>query len=227
MKEWNKMKKDIVKNGQYVIVGYMVNASNSTASTKKQEPKVETVDVSASEPLVVVPEKKVPEKKVPLKKEPVTKPVIIDPPKPIDGGLVVVKETKPAEEKKPVVTTSLKTEAPSSDYTPKEGDEGFFAIGYSDHKKDQSQQFRSGDAATFKSISGWTDRKYYVLMNDVAPKTLVRVTGTSNKSICAMVLGPLQETKGASGMLLRISNSAASALGLTDAKFMVTVTYFE
>jgi len=56
---------------------------------------------------------------------------------------------------------------------------------------------------------------------------VVRITGTTNKSICAMVLGPLQETKGAAGLLLRISNSAISALGITDAKFTVTVTYFE
>jgi hypothetical protein len=34
-------------------------------------------------------------------------------------------------------------------------------------------------------------------MNDVAPKTVVRITAPGNKSICAMVLGPLQETKGA------------------------------
>ena len=64
-------------------------------------------------------------------------------------------------------------------------------------------------------------------MNDVAPKTIIRITGIANKSICAMVLGPLQETKGASGLLLRLSNSAASALGLTDQKFTVTITYFE
>ncbi len=218
MKEWNNMKKDIVKNGQYVIVGYMVNASIGTAvATKKQDPKTET-----PAPAVTVPEKK-----TPVKKEPVTtKPVTIDPPAVVDGGLVV-KETKPAEEKKAVVTVPAKKEISSSDYTPKEGDEGFFAGNYTEHPKEQSQQFHSGDAATFKSISGWTDRKYYVLMNDVAPKTIVRITGTTNKSICAMVLGPLQETKGASGLLLRVSNSAASALGITDAKFTVTVTYFE
>jgi hypothetical protein len=96
--------------------------------------------------------------------------------------------------------------------------------------RQQSKQFHSGDAATFKTISGWTDRKYYVLINDVAPETIVRITAPNNKSICAKVLGPLQETKGANGLLLRMSNSAASTLGMlgiTDPKFTVTVTFFE
>jgi hypothetical protein len=64
-------------------------------------------------------------------------------------------------------------------------------------------------------------------MNDVAPKTIVRITGANKKTVCAMVLGPLQETKGASGLLLRVSNSAASALGLTEQVFPVTITYYE
>jgi hypothetical protein len=66
-----------------------------------------------------------------------------------------------------------------------------------------------------------------VLINDVAPETIVRITAPNNKSICAKVLGPLQETKGANGLLLRMSNSAASTLGITDPKFTVTVTFFE
>jgi hypothetical protein len=115
----------------------------------------------------------------------------------------------------------------NADYTPKEGDEGYFAAAYIDHAKEKAQQFHSGDAAIFKTISGWTDRKYYVLMNDVAPKTIVRITASNRKTVCAMVLGPLQELKGDNGLSLRISNAAAAALGMTDAKFPVTITYFE
>ena len=64
-------------------------------------------------------------------------------------------------------------------------------------------------------------------MNDVAPKTVVRITAPGNKSICAMVLGPLQETKGANGLLLRLSNSAASHLQKVDPKFTVQVNYYK
>ena len=234
MRAWNHFKKDIVKNGQAVIIGYMVNGKATV--DKKTDP---SKDIPAVNTAIAVPNPAVEEKKND-KKEMVIPPAVkketplqmIAEPKPdikqnkITDDKKQVTDTKPAEIKQATPAPKKKEEAPT-DYTPKEGDEGFFARGYADHTKDQAQQFRSGDAATFKTISGWTDRKYYVLMNDVPPQTIVRITGTSNKTICAMVLGPLQETKGASGLLLRISNSAASALGIIDPKFTVTVTYFE
>ncbi|MDE3253029.1 MAG: hypothetical protein KGO92_09485, partial [Bacteroidota bacterium] len=114
-----------------------------------------------------------------------------------------------------------------SPYVPREGDEGYFAAGYANGIANKSLNEMKGEAATFKSVSGWTDRKFYVLMNDVKPKTLVRITAANHKSICAMVLGPLQETRGGAGLLLRISNSAASFLGISDEKFPITITFFE
>jgi hypothetical protein len=111
-------------------------------------------------------------------------------------------------------------------YVPKDGDEGFYATAYAEHMLG-NQQVISGEAAVFKSISGWTDRKFYVLMNDVAPQSVVKLTNAYNKSIYAMVLGPLQETKGGTGLLLRISNSAANALAISQNRFNITVTYFQ
>ena len=234
IREWNHLKKDIVKNGQSVIIGYMVNAKG-TVDKKTEASK----DIPDANTVIVAPKPAVEEKKND-KKEAVIPPAVKKetPLQVIAEPKLEVKDSKIADDKKLVTDTKaadIKQAAPlakkkdeaSTDYTPKEGDEGFFARGYADHSKEQTQQFRSGDAATFKTISGWTDRKFYVLMNDVPPQTIVRITGTSNKTICAMVLGPLQETKGASGLLLRVSNSAASALGLIDQKFTVTVTYFE
>lgn len=217
LKEWNNMKKDLVKSGQLIIIGFMVNAPAEAIveAESKPEPKKDIIAVNTEKPVISQPlEKARPEKKQLLTPAP-QEPVQPEKPKEQKKELTEIKE--PAKKELPAVT----------DYTPKEGDEGYFASAYALHVKDQMQQFRSGDAATFKTISGWTDRKYYVLMNEVAPRTIVRVTGPGNKSICAMVLGPLQETKGAAGLLLRLSNSAASALGIADAKFTITVTYFE
>lgn len=224
LREWNKLKNDIVKNGQEVIIGYMVNAKPTAAATDRKTVVVkETPPVTAPATVAEETTQKVPEKKQ------ATAPASLVTPKdtPVHQPIPETEKSKPAEEKKAVVAEKKPEPATEIDYTPKEGDEGYFAAGYMEHDKAAVQQFRSGDAATFKTISGWTDRKYYVLMNEIAPKTIVRITGPGNKSVCAMVLGPLQETKGASGMLLRISNSAASALGITDQKFTVTVTYFE
>lgn len=224
LRDWNKLKSDVVKNGQEVIIGYMVNAKPVTETADKK-----TVPVKETRPPVAAPTTVVEEapKKLPEKKQVTAPPVVVKKDTPLSKPILIPEKAKPAEEKKTIVTEKKPEPIPEIDYTPKEGDEGYFAAGYLEHDKAAVQQFRSGDAATFKTISGWTDRKYYVLMNEIAPKTIVRITGPGNKTVCAMVLGPLQETKGASGVLLRISNSAASALGIVDQKFTVTVTYFE
>ncbi len=222
LREWNNLKNDVVKNGQEVIIGYMVNAKPIAADKKTGSVK-EPTPTSVTAPLTTVEE--VP-KKVPEKKQ-VTPPTVVRKDTPVTKPVLVPEKPKPAEEKKTGIAEKKPEPITEIAYTPQEGDEGYFAAGYMEHDKAAIQQFRSGDAATFKTISGWTDRKYYVLMDEISPKTIVRITGPGNKSVCAMVLGPLQETKGASGVLLRISNSAAAALGIVDPKFTVTVTYFE
>jgi hypothetical protein len=93
--------------------------------------------------------------------------------------------------------------------------------------KDRAYQAITGDASIFKTISGWNDRKFYVLINEIIPGTIVRITSTNKKSICAKVLGPLPETKGAAGLVIRMSNAAAAALGVEDQRFIVSITYVE
>ncbi len=207
LKEWNRLTSDLVKNGQAIIVGYMVNARNT--STKNVEPEANLEkDIIAKEPNVSQQE---PANTLPALKTREAK-------KTETSLLNPVKIRDP----EPKVDVSV-----NHTYQPKDNDEGYFALGYSTHDKGKKMQYRSGDASTFKTISGWTDHKYYVLVNDIAAESIIRVTGPNNKSICAKVLGPLQETKGGDGLLLRISNSAASVLGITDQKFTVTITYFE
>ncbi len=70
-----------------------------------------------------------------------------------------------------------------------------------------------GLCGTFKTISGWKDKKYYALMNDAVNGSIVKVK-VDNKFIYAKVLGPLPNVKEDSNLTLRISNAAAAALGL-------------
>lgn len=220
LREWNKLKTDAVKIGEPLVVAFMANvkATDLAVTDKKKEEPKQSETVQAAPEVTSIVKAEEPEKKQVEQKQndaPVKNPV-------------VTKETSSAAV--PVKTVAVSTVVPkesNKDYLPREGDEGYFAAGYGQHAKEKAQQFHSGDAATFKTISGWTDRKYYVLINDLAPETIVRITGPNNKSVCAKVLGPLQETKGGNGLLLRMSNSAASALGITEPKFTVTVTYFE
>ena len=212
LKDWNDLKSDAVKEGQSIIIGFM-KIGKSTTDKKETPPKPEPVSDNTTNksqpPLVKAPEKKDPDIAIPKTNKTSNSPA--------------VKESQKLEEN----TVPETKKEPANGYIPKEGDEGYFALAYSQHTTGQLKQFHSGDGASFKTISGWTDRKYYVLMNDVPVGTVVRLTGVSNKSVCAKVLGPLQEAKGAPGLLVRISNAAASVLGITDPKFPITVTYFE
>lgn len=99
------------------------------------------------------------------------------------------------------------------------GIEGYFASLYKNGREEMS-----GDAAPFKTASGWTDKKYYVLINNIPEGTIVRVA-SNDKIVFAKVLGPLPSIKEDNGLLMRISNAAASALGLADKKFPVIVNY--
>lgn len=98
---------------------------------------------------------------------------------------------------------------------------------YASRASGKSENTKSGEAATFKSTSGWQDKKYYVLVNDVAPGTIVKISSGDNKSVYAKVLGSMPEMKENNGLLLRISNAAASSLGIIDPTFHVQISYYQ
>lgn len=84
----------------------------------------------------------------------------------------------------------------------------------------------AGNAGIFRSTSGWNDGKYYALMNNVPAGTIIKIFFQStNKSAYAKVLGPLPEMKESVGLALRISDAAASELGVSSGKFYVDVNY--
>ena len=97
---------------------------------------------------------------------------------------------------------------------------GFFSIDYTGSGKSAS-----GVAGTFKSTSGWTDGKYYALMNGVPVGSIIRVSGLNGKTIYAKVLGQLPEMKESNGLIIRISNAASAELGLGEGKFPVDIKY--
>lgn len=201
IRKWNKLNNNSVKNGQQIMVGYI---------------KINQESIIASKTTITTTESIVPEKNtetVSLAEKTVS---------------TVNEPVKYAEHKTEAAPAIADTKKENINTEPLKGpDEGFFASLYMKHDLTLIQKSVSGNAATFKTISGWTDRKYYVLINDIAPGTIVRITAGNDKSVCARVLGPLPETKGAEGLLLRMSNSAASVLDIKDQQFTITLTYFE
>src|SRR5450755_3405061 len=212
LEKWNKIKRDDVKPGVVLIVGFLkvktdlsplamgissnpvTDATNSDIPSKTAKP----ADVVA---------------------QPVNKPAVTNPP-----GAYTQNPVKPT-----VVTSTSNTIALTpvstageriNNYAVTHSNGGFFSVDYAGSGKSAS-----GLAGTFKSTSGWSDGKYYALMNGMSVGTIIRVSGMNGKIIYAKVLGQLPEMKESIGLLIRISNAASAELGVGEGKFPVEIKY--
>jgi len=144
---------------------------------------------------------------------------------------VVVKTETGNPSAKPVeqpVAKTVETVQRTNDTGGSEGT-GFFKASYS-QQSGSFNGFKSemGVGAIFKSTSGWQDGKYYALMNNITPGTIVRITNSNNNRIIfAKVLGELPPGKENEGLLIRISNAASVELkiGEKELKFAAEVAY--
>ena len=102
-------------------------------------------------------------------------------------------------------------------------DEGYFATLFSDQKKSASFQTLDGTASVFKSISGWQDKKFYILTNEIPIGTIVKITTADFKTICAKVINALPDVS--NSIQYRLSDAAVAILGITNKTFQITVTY--
>ncbi|MBS1659847.1 MAG: LysM peptidoglycan-binding domain-containing protein [Bacteroidetes bacterium] len=236
LEKWNGINKDQVKAGMHMIVGYLKvktalsalatgggapvvaaaktpveekPAAGKTEEVKQVEEKPAVVKTSTEEKPAVTPVKQVaaPATSGEGEKTAIVKPAVE---KPVE---------KPVEEKPaPVVEKSAATSTPA---TAGRFNGGTFKSDYS-----ESGKSASGAAGTFKSTSGWSDGKYYALMNNIAVGTIVRVNdAATGKSVYAKVLGQLPDMKESAGLAIRISNAAAAELGQGEGRFNVEIKY--
>ena len=197
LKTWNNLSSETISNGQALVVGFLRVKTSQSALAAKGIKKIGSI---ANAPAS-------------------TAPVVAK----TESNTVVT--TKPVEEPaaKTVETAQNTALQNSSDGT------GFFKNSY----REQAGSFNAfksemGEAAVFKSTSGWQDAKYYALMNNITPGTIIRITNSNNKRIIfAKVLGELPPGRENEGLLIRISNSAAAELKISDKepKFAAEVAY--
>jgi LysM repeat protein len=203
LKKWNSLSKNTIKTGQDVIVGY-VRVNKAEAETKEQvasKPKVKTDSSKVVRQLT----------QADMNASSVTQIGMIK-----DTESTVV-QTKGGQ------TADNNADSKAMNTSP---GESFFAANYSVNAANAQEKKINGSAATFKSTSGWSDNKYYILLNEVAPETIVKVT-VNGKFIYAKVLERLPDLRDNKGIICRLSNAAASALGVTEAKFDVEIAYYE
>ena len=90
----------------------------------------------------------------------------------------------------------------------------------------KSQSTECLNYGVFKSNAGWKDGKYYILINDILPGTIVKLQSTlTEKVIYAKVLGALTVSKENEGLLMRLSNAALNALALKDQSNPLNLTW--
>lgn len=197
LKEINGLTKDEVSNGKKLMVGYLI-------LKKTPEAVAHFGNTQGGNPEEAMANEN-------FKKDPPALPIEKEVPKPTPQPPVVKKQDPAMEGVQ--VTPGL--------------EEGFFKNDYLKMRGyGRDLKSTSGSSAVFKTVSGWQDAKYYALMDGVEPGNIIQITNTANgKLIYAKVLGEMQELKQNHGLTIRVSNAAASALGVTGEQFNVNIKY--
>jgi len=242
LRSWNSIKNDNLAAGSKLIVGFLVSkemaAVASKSPAKQTAVKQEDKPVAKSAlPAVAKAEEK------PVAKTQAKEDQAIKTAQP-EGKEVAKTKT---EEDKPVGKTStetgkeiapeIKEEAKKTEpvFAKQEtittvSEQGYF-------KKSFEQQVKSNPASKnatvtsgiFKTTSGWQDAKYYLLIDGVPTGTIVKVTNPGNNlAVYAKVLGEMNGIRQNEGYDIRISNAAASTLGIPESdtdKFILKVNY--
>lgn len=198
LKKWNRLSSDNVSTGSKLIVGFL-------KVLKDQSPLAsQAIKINSGDFVVKQPEEKKPVV-IAAKEEKIQEPE--------------EKVKKPAD-KVPVEINNVQT-ANTINFNG-----GKFKSLFTDQGKGRNMQTENGIGAIFKTTSGWQDGKYYCFHNTAEPGTIIKVTNNANgRSVYAKVLDAIPDIKQNTGLLLRISNSAADELGVTDTKFDCSVSY--
>ncbi len=215
LKKLNGLTSDEVKKGSLLVVGYLkVKKNQSALVTEATNKPVHVSKVKAEE------------------KKPVTEPMDTTGNRSADLPVVQhtekIKRVAREEEKKDVpVQKEVDPVVPKNVNIPViDHGGGVFKDLYNSQVSNNNLAEETGTAAIFKSTSGWNDGKYYCLHNSAAPGTIIRITNSvSGKSVYAKVLDIMPDIKLNNGLLIRLSNAAASELGSGESNFKCTINY--
>jgi len=200
LRQWNGISGDNIERGTALVVGFILSGEikNATAANEGDKEK--------------------PQLPVSNNTEENSKPVV----------------NKEAAEEKEIKKEELpgpKNPAPAvTEVVQKPSQQGYFRTSF-EYQVNQKAAVNEKTVVSgiFKTISGWQDAKYYALADNVEPGTVIKITNPVNgKIVYAKVLGKMDDLNPNAGLNIRISNSAASVLGIPEnetEKFIVKVNY--
>ncbi len=206
VRDWNNLKSDKINTGSKLIVGYLVTEPIAPPVAVNEVKK----DLPPEQKPVVEMEEVALKKDEPVKaNEPKQEVAKVDPP--------VKKQEPPTQVQSSVTKDPISTSGM-----------GYFRSSFDQQVKGSPvSKMETVTSGIFKTTSGWQDAKYYLLIDKVQAGTIVRLTNPdNNKAVYAKVLGEMNGIRQNQGLDIRISNAAATALGISDTeKFIVKVSY--
>lgn len=214
--KWNNLKSATVPNGTNLIIGYLRVKKDLSPLTGMA--KAKPAGNIAKPAIIEKPAEKSVEKLVVASvAKPLPPPVAATAP----VGETVKKAPEPEVEKKaPPVQKILKP------LSAKNFNGGLFKAEFEKQTTAGEVKAETGEAASFKSTSGWNDGKYYCLHNSATPGTIIKITNYSTgKNVYAKVLDIIPDMEQNNGLLIRLSNAAADALGTGEPKFTCSLSY--
>ena len=214
LERWNNINKDQAKAGLNLVVGYLKVKTGQSALAAQGEARIARTNPV---PVNTAEDKKTASKE---DKKPAAPPPVVDN---VDPTLIRGNTAK--QETKPVVnptTTAPVTANPVLTSNTGSGSKGSYFKG----QYEESGKSVSGSSGIFKSTSGWSDGKFYALVNNVAVGTIIKVNNpVSGRTVFAKVLGNLPDMKESVGLIARISDAAAAELGAAGSRFSVELRY--
>lgn len=213
LRGWNQLNEDNVGANTKLIVGFLITnelkdkvvtvtprVEESVSNVKKADAQKKAVETEVKAP---GPKKEEPKNvETEIKKEP---PAIVKE-EPRKTEPVVVKQPEP-----------VNTDG-----------SGYFKNNfYQQVKASPLSKEQTVTSSIFKTMSGWQDGKYYLLINGVEPGTIVKLTNPSNsKVVFAKVLYSMDKIRENQGVDMRISDAAAASLAVNETdKFILKVNY--
>ena len=210
LKQWNNLNDDHIHFGQLLALSDA--GKNLVASRYGQQQKTGQANTETSN--TQLPKTEIALNKANTQESKTAIPDTINKiPVPQSSVVVVTKNTQT------VTPLNISTTNPTTNST------GYFRKEFS--AKGGNIKNLSGEAKIFKTATGWKDKKYYILTNEIPSGKVVKVFSPTGKSVYAKVLWKLDNLRINEGLSFRISDAAASVLGVKESKFNLTVEYDE
>ncbi|HEY0067933.1 MAG TPA: LysM peptidoglycan-binding domain-containing protein [Flavisolibacter sp.] len=198
LRKWNNLSNDNISTGQKLIVGFLTSPEANNIVATNPAAVTDNRPVQNTDAVVNTPVRTEPSQP---RNEPVT-----------NNGAGNTNNTRSAAPQQTAIN---------------DGNGGYFKSHFEQQSRGGNLKDQTLTSGIFKTSSGWQDTRYYALIDNVEPGTIVRITNpTNSKTVYAKVLDKMAGIRQNQGLDVRISNAAASVLGVEDTeKFIVRVSW--